>query len=277
VEVITYTPIQLPVIPPGGPWDAYVLVIIWIPLLLRVMFLLTPFRTVIRKLAPHSGWAFKKLKELPVRGFGLLAINEIFALLIPPLLVLIIRLSNNPIGWQSWSEVSNVGGIVLFASLLLWIFFDILRIMRVRRMMKAVENHDIDKLRKVADTGLGARSLLRKFSRKDTDEIDAGQQTAAQTSGKIAKKSLKVWGARALMARKLTPAGLVSSIALGAAIEVARVGAGKISDKVDNKLQDEFNKISKVNTKTLMVLLLRDLLMGLVPLLILAYVPTILP
>jgi heme/copper-type cytochrome/quinol oxidase subunit 1 len=192
------------------------------------MFLLVPFRKVIGKLAPHSGWALKKLKELPVRGFGLLAINEIFAFMIPPILVLIIRLSNNPIGWQSWSEVSNVGGIVLFASLLLWIFFDILRIMRVRRMMKAVEKH-------------------------------------------------KVWGARALMARKLTPAGLVSSIALGAAVEVARVGAGKISDKVDNKLQEEFNKISKVNTKTLMVLLLRDLLMGLVPLLILAYVPAILP
>jgi len=270
-------PLQLPEVPPAGPWDAYVLVIIWLPLLFRAMFLLNPFRTVISKLAPHSGWALKKLKELPVRGFGLLAINEIFALMIPPILVLIIRLSKNPIGWQSWSEVSNVGGIVLFASLLLWIFFDALRIIRVRRMMEAVEKHDIAKLRKVADAGLGARSWLRKFSRKDTDEIDNGQQTTAQTGGKIAKKSLKVWGARALMARKLTPAGLVSSIALGAAIEVARVGAGKLSDKVDTKLQDEFNKISKVNTKTLMVLLLRDLLMGLVPLLILAYVPIILP
>jgi hypothetical protein len=270
-------PLQLPEVPPDGPWDAYVLVIIWLPLLFRAMFLLNPFRTVISKLAPHSGWALKKLKELPVRGFGLLAINEIFALMIPPILVLIIRLSKNPIGWQSWSEVSNVGGIVLFASLLLWIFFDSLRIIRVRRMIKAVEKHDIAKLRKVADAGLGARSWLRKFSRKDTDEIDNGQQTTAQTGGKIAKKSLKVWGARALMARKLTPAGLVSSIALGAAIEVARVGAGKLSDKVDTKLQDEFDKISKVNTKTLMVLLLRDLAMGLIPILILAYVPVILP
>ena len=149
--------------------------------------------------------------------------------------------------------------------------------MRVRRMMKAVEKHDIAKLRKVADASLGVRRLLRKFSRKDADDIDTEQQTTAQTGGIIAKKSLKVWGARALMARKLTPAGLVSSIAIGAAVEVARVGAGKLSDKVDTKLQDEFNKISKVNTKTLMLLLLRDLLMGLVPLLILAYIPIILP
>ena len=270
-------PLQLPDLPPEGPWAAYVLVVIWIPVLLRAMFLVVPFRTVIGKFAPHSGWALKKMKELPIRGFGILAINEIFAFMIPPMLVLIIRLSNNPIGWQSWSEVSNVGGLVLFASLLLWIFFDILRIMRVRRMMKAIEKHDIAKLRKVADASLGVRRLLRKFSRKGTDEIVTEQSTTAQTGGKIAKKSLKVWGARALMARKLTPAGLVSSIAISAAIEVARVGAGKISDKVDTKLQDEFDKISKVNTKTLMVLLLRDLLMGLVPLLILAYVPIILP
>ena len=277
MEVIPYTPIQLPEIPPEGPWAAYVLVVIWLPLLLRAMFLVVPFRTAIGKLAPHSGWALKQLKQLPVRGFGLLVANEIFAFIIPAMLVLIIRLSNNPIGWQSWSEVSNAGGVVLFASLLLWIFFDALRIMRVRRMMKAVENRDIEKLRKVAGASLGVRRLLRKFSRKDTDGIDAGQQTASQTGGEIAKKSLKVWGARALMARKLTPAGLVSSIALGAAVEIARVGAGKISDRVDTKLQDEFNKISKVNTKTLMVLLLRDLLMGLVPLLILAYIPIILP
>ena len=277
MEVIPYTPIQLPEIPPEGPWAAYVLVVIWLPLLLRAMFLVVPFRIAIGKLAPHSGWALKQLKQLPVRGFGLLVANEIFAFMIPAILVLIIRLSNNPIGWQSWSEVSNAGGVVLFASLLLWIFFDALRIMRVRRMMKAVENRDIEKLRKVAGASLGVRRLLRKFSRKDTDGIDAGQQTASQTGGEIAKKSLKVWGARALMARKLTPAGLVSSIALGAAVEIARVGAGKISDRVDTKLQDEFNKISKVNTKTLMVLLLRDLLMGLVPLLILAYIPIILP
>ena len=276
MEVIPYTPIQIPEIPPEGPWGAYVLVVIWLPVLLRAIFLIIPFRAVIRKFIPHSGWALKKLKELPVRGFGLLAINEIFAFMIPPMLVLIIRLSNNPIGWQSWSEVSNVGGIVLFASLLLWIFFDILRIMRVRRMMKAVEKHDIAKLRKVADASFGVRGLLRKFSRKDIESNEIEQQTATQTSGKIVKKSLKVWGARALMARKLTPAGLVSSIAIGAAVEVARVGAGKISDKVDNKLQEEFNKISKVNTKTLMLLLLRDLLMGLVPLLILAYIPIIL-
>ena len=82
--------IGLPEIPPSGPWDSYVLVIIWLPLILRIIFLIVPFRKAIAKLAPHTGWALKQLKSLPVRGFGLLALNEILAFMIPPLLVLLL-------------------------------------------------------------------------------------------------------------------------------------------------------------------------------------------
>ena len=82
------TPLQLPEIPPTGPWDGYVLVVIWLPLLLRILFLAVPFRKAIGKLAPHSGWAIKQLRSLPVRGFGVLAVNDILAFCIPPVLVL---------------------------------------------------------------------------------------------------------------------------------------------------------------------------------------------
>ena len=37
-----------------------------------------------------------------------LVFNEIFAFLIPPMLVLGLRLFIDPIGWQSWSEVTNL-------------------------------------------------------------------------------------------------------------------------------------------------------------------------
>ena len=60
-------PLAIPELPPSGPWAAYVLVIIWIPLILRLMFLIIPFRKVIKKLAPHTGWAIKQLKTLPVQ------------------------------------------------------------------------------------------------------------------------------------------------------------------------------------------------------------------
>ena len=79
-------PITLPNFPPEGPWDAYVSIIIWTPLILRILFLLVPFRNAIRKLAPHAGWALKQVRDLPVRGFGLLAANEFLAILFPPLL-----------------------------------------------------------------------------------------------------------------------------------------------------------------------------------------------
>ena len=146
--------IAMPEIPPSGPWDSYVLVIIWLPLILRILFLIVPFRKAIAKLAPHTGWALKQLKSLPVRGFGLLALNEILAFLIPPLLVLMLRFMSDPIGWQEWSDVSNLGGSVLLLCLFIWIALDMLRIARVRRMLKAIEKHDVNKLRKVAETGL---------------------------------------------------------------------------------------------------------------------------
>ena len=66
-----------------------------------------------------------------------------------------------------------------------------------------------------------------------------------------------------ITARKLTPAGLLSSVAVGAAIEVARGGAEKISDMVDKKMQDEFDKVAEVNTRGLLLLFLRDLIMAL--------------
>ena len=75
---------------------------------------------------------------------------------------------------------------------------------------------------------------------------------------------------------KLTPAGLLSSVAVGAAIEVARSGAGKLSDMVDNKMQEEFDKAAEINSKTLLILFIRDLFMGIAPIIALGLLPIIL-
>ena len=61
---------------------------------------------------------------------------------------------------------------------------------------------------------------------------------------------------------KVHPRWLLGSLAIGAAVEAARTGAGKISDRIDEKMQEEFDKIAKVNTKTLLSLLIRDLAMA---------------
>ena len=270
------TPLQFPEIPPAGPWESYVLVVIWLPMILRIILLIVPFRKAIAQLAPHSGWALKQVRELPVKGFGILAINEILAFSIPPLLVFLFRMTSDPLGWQAWSEVSNTGYGFLLLFLFAWIFFDLLRISRVRRMMKAIEKRDIAKLRKVADAGLGIRKWLTKFSGKDQKTDAENDASLKKTSKNIAKKSLAVWGARIIAARKLTPQGFLSGIAFGAAVEVAKAGAGKLTDSVDKKMQKEFDKIAEVNTATLLKLLLRDLSMGIIPLILLAYLPVLL-
>ena len=59
------SPISLPAFPPAGPWDAYVLFILWLPFIFRVVFLAKPMREVINKLSPHAGWALKQLRTLP--------------------------------------------------------------------------------------------------------------------------------------------------------------------------------------------------------------------
>jgi hypothetical protein len=260
-------PLAFPEFPPDGPWSAYVLLIIWVPLILRILFLIIPFRRAINKLAPHTGWAIKQLRELPVRGFGILAINEILAFVIPPVLVLMIRFLVDPIGWQSWDEASVLGIVLLSMFVIVWIVFDMLRIFRVRRMLKAIDRYDVDKLRKIADAGLGVRGWLRKFAGKDK------QEQPEPTTNRLAKRSAKIWAGRALMAGRLTPQGLLGSLAIGAALEAAKTGAGKISDRIDQKMQEEFDKIAQVNSKTLLSLLIRDFAMGVLPLVALAMLP----
>ena len=92
----------------------------------------------------------------------------------------------------------------------------------------------------------------------------------------VAKSSLKVWAGRAFLTRKLTPAGLLSSVAMGAAIEVGKISAGKFSDVVDKRLQKEFEERTNTQSKTLLVLFTRDLIMGVFPLVVLAFVPWLL-
>ena len=265
-------PLQLPEIPPDGPWSAYVLVIIWLPLLFRIMFLLFPFRRALARLVPHTKWALKALRELPIRGIGLLVANEVIAFTIPPLVVLTLRFFFDPIGWRTWSEVPATGLALLALLVVVWLILDFLRIARVRRMLKAIEKHDIEKMQKLADVGIKTRKWLRRFSGQDKKKK---AESADDPGTAIATSSAKRWGRRILLTRRITPAGLLGSVALSASVQLAKTGAGKLSDAVDNRLQKEFDNLAQTNTKTLLVLLVRDLLMGVLPILALAALPMV--
>lgn len=265
-------PLQLPEIPPNGPWSAYVLVIIWLPLVFRIMFLLFPFRRALARLVPHTKWALKALRELPIRGIGLLVTNEIIAFTIPPLIVLTLRMFLDPIGWRTWSEVPATGLALLALMVIVWLMLDFLRIARVRRMLKAIEKHDIEKMKKLADAGIKTRKWLRRFSGHDKKKK---ADSAGDPGTAIATSSAKRWGRRVLLTRRITPAGLLGSVAFSASVQLAKSGAGKLSDAVDNRLQKEFDNLAQTNTRTLLVLLVRDLLMGVLPLVVLAALPMV--
>ena len=269
-------PIQLLEVPPSGPWAAYVLIVVWLPLVMRMLFLMFPFRRAILRLAPHTGWELKALRDLPIKGIGLLVANEIMAFMIPPLLVFGLRLFIDPVGWQSWDEVSNTGFALLLLLVAMWLFFDVLRIARVRRMLKAIEKHDIDRIKKVADAGLKTRTFLRRFARKTKVKGKDTSPSASDQTAVVAQSAAKRWGRRVLLSRKITPAGLLSSVALSASVQLARTGAGKLSDAVDAKLQKEFESIAQTNTRTLLTLFVRDMAMGVLPIVTLAVLPTLL-
>ena len=252
-------PISIPTFPPEDVWGAYIWLLL-IPFTLRVLLLTGPFSRVTKQLSPHSGWILKRFRELPIKGFGMLAFNEILAFFIPMLVVFIFRLTRDPLGWDDWASSNSTGLAVLMILTLVWVVFDLFRIARVRRMLSAVEKQNIERLKVMADAGMGVRGLLRKFAGKDEPEPET------DTTKKVAKGVLTTWGIMAFKARKFTPAGLVGAVATGAAIELARKGASKVSDKIDEHLQYEFEKIAEANTKTLILFFLRDLAMGLFPL-----------
>ena len=254
-------PLALISIPPGNIWETYIL-FLFLPMILRFFLLTNPFIRVTKQLVPHGEWALKRIKDLPVKGYSLLAFNECLAFFIPMLVVFVFRISSDPLGWSNWEQTNFFGMIIIILFASIWIFLDLLRIFRVKSMLNAIEKKNIERLRKIADAGFGIRGLLRKFSKKD-------QEQEEQLGTSIAKSSLKTWGLLAFKARKFTPTGLLTSVATGAAIEVARKGAGKVSDIIDEKMQKEFEKISAAQSSTLLILFFRDIAMGIAPLVIL--------
>ena len=260
-------PISLPVIPPENVWDLYIL-FLCVPFVLRLLLLTRPIFRVTKQLAPHGGWFLKRLRELPIKGLGIIIFNEIMAFSIPVFLVIILRIFSNTLGWESWTGTPIVGLSILIVLSMIWLALDLLRIARIRRMLVAIERQNVTKLRKLADAGFGIRRWLNKFSHKDETESEKAKRASKSAGKRIGSL---------LLLRRMTPAGLVGAVATSAAVEAARIGAGKVTEMIDEKMQSEFNKIAKSNTKTLLLLFFRDFAMGGAPLLALWLIPILLP
>jgi hypothetical protein len=137
-------------------------------------------------------------------------------------------------------------------------------------MMLAVIKQDVDRLRKVADVGLGARRLLRRFAREKDAEPEEEQSKRGKVWS-IAKKA----GGIALLSRKFTPQGLAAAVAWSAAEEAARRGAAHLSERLDAHIEASVEVIIRRNVWTSFIILGRDMVMGLFPLALLALMPLI--
>ena len=115
----------------------------------------------------------------------------------------------------------------------------------------------------------------------DSESIDAISDATKRANDLISSVDYAVIQSDAInssfaKSNKLSPAGLLASVAVGAAIEAARAGAGKVSDIIDEKMQEEFDKVAKTSTKSLLLLFLRDVGMAASPLVLFAILPIVL-
>ena len=134
----------------------------------------------------------KRLKELPVKGYTLLAVNEILSFTLPIVVVLLFRFWTDPLGWETWSDTNIFGMLLLICLAVLWLLVDIYRILRVRRMLRTIEKQNIDRLKKIADTGFKLRGWLRKFAKRDQDEQEE-QEPVTKAVAKTSRSKLGVY------------------------------------------------------------------------------------
>ena len=263
----------LPDYPPDGPWELYVGILIWVPAILRILLLWRPVYRVVYAFSPTNveNLSFRKLfkwwKELPIKGVGVFLINEFAILMTVPTVAFAFRLFSDPVGWTTWGETQQFGLIFILISFTIWIIIDLFFIMKSRGILIMLANKDIEKMALYADLIMKGRNALNWVAKPYLDEkggVDPKKVEKTSMLQKV-KKSGKIIGS-SLFGLKVT---------LG--VKGALWGAGKISDKVrekiDQKLQHEFDKITKRGPKAIIKSFSINIIMGLGPILVLLLAP----
>jgi hypothetical protein len=257
VSAIKMMDLSFPDFPPTGPWQAYLWYIVFLPFVFRVLLVTRPLYLVVRVMAPHGGWAIRQVRDLPIKGIPLLITNEVLSFVLPPLLAFTVRLVVDPFGWQHWSEVNALGLLLLLIAFVAWIFLDLKRVLRARRILQGFLTHDIDKLRRHAGLALGLRSWLKRFSDEPGDKQS------------MAGAALKGAGFGRFFKRPLLGA------LLGVGVKAARQGAAALVDKVDRVIVERFEQAVSEYNQNLRIILLRDICMSASPLLVLVLLPSV--
>ena len=255
--------IYVPSIPPASPYEAYLLLLI-IPFFFRMVMVIPPLFDIISKFGGDAKWFIARIREIRVKGLGLLILNEILALLLPFLLAVYARTKFDPVGWPDWNTTPALAFWLLVAFAVLWLYVDLLRVARTRRLLRAVgeQNRFIAKAAvHVAAKTRGVLDYLRLLSPLDmhsdiqtVDDIMEGRIDPNQeTQDELPISRI----GRMFKDRAVMVAETVS--------EVIRGKAQEVTEKFDQTIEREVQSHAGIS----LLLLLRDIAMGLAPLAIL--------
>ena len=154
-----------PSLPPVSPWEAY-LVIIFIPFLLRLIFVAPPLLDLVQTYAPkgdrakHARWFMDRIKRLPVEGFWLIVLNEVLAFVLPATLAILARVYVGPIGWDDW-DIPFVGLTLLTIAGIAWIAVDFGRVAQSRIDIRRLGELNLETAKQTVDTAVIGREILK--------------------------------------------------------------------------------------------------------------------
>ena len=255
--------IYVPSIPPASPYEAYLLLLV-IPFFFRLVMVVPPLFDIISKFGGDAKWFLARIREIRVKGLAMLVVNEILALFLPFLLAIYARTKFDPVGWPDWETTPDLAFWLLIGFAILWLYIDLLRVARTRRLLRAVgeQNRFIAKAAvHVAAKTRGALDYLRLLSPLDmhsdiqaVDDIMEGRVDPTQEPGDeppISRIS-RMFKDRAVMVAETVS-------------EVIRGKAQEVTEKFDQTIEREVQSHAGVS----LLLLLRDIVMGLAPLAVL--------
>lgn len=257
--------IYVPSIPPASAFEAYLLLLI-IPFVFRLVMVVPPLFDIISKYGGDAKWFWGRIRQIRIKGLSLLIFNEVISLILPVLLAIFARSMFDPVGWPDWEATPSTGVFILFAFAALWLWADLLRVARTRRLLRAVseQNRFIAKAAvQVAAGARGALDYLRLLSPLDmhsdiqaVDDIMEGRVDPQEEPPDEApiKRFGRMMKDRAVMAAETVT-------------EVIRGKAEETSEKLDARIEEEVQG----HSKTSLLLLMRDIVMSLAPIAVLIF------
>ncbi|MED5486082.1 MAG: hypothetical protein VYB40_00055 [Candidatus Thermoplasmatota archaeon] len=255
--------IYIPSIPPESAYEAYLLILV-IPFFFRIVLVVPPLLDITSKFGGDARWFIGRIREIRVKGLPMLIINEILALFLPFVLAIYARTKFDPVGWPDWDSTPQMAFWLLLAVAFIWLYADLLRVARTRRLLRAVseKNRFIAKAAvQIAASTRGALDYLRLLSpldmHSDIRNADAVMEGTVDPKEEPENEPIIEKFGRFLKDRALVVAETVS--------ERIRGKAQQVSEKFDSRIEESVES----HAGTSLVLLMRDIVMSLTPIAVL--------